>query len=122
VNVKYYSTSYALLCEKEQIVEVRSSFQNEISNSRSTRIQDNTTFNVFPTITSNNLNITWNNSDFSVTKLEIISPQGGVIRQIPIAGINQQIEINVGTLPKGIYFLNAPLKDGSNLTRKFIIQ
>ena len=122
VNVKYYSESYALLCEKEELIEIGASYQNEISNSRSTTLKDNTLFQVFPSITTNNLNITWNNSNISVTNLQIISLQGVVIRKIPISGIFQRMDLNVGTLPKGIYFLNAPLKDGSNLTRKFIIK
>ncbi len=44
-------------------------------------------------MTNNNLTISWNNADISVTNVEIISPQGVVIPKITTSDLHQSIEI-----------------------------
>ena len=126
VIVKNYSASFEELCYKEQVVAVNSLLEETPVFSRTgftnTSKQSVVKMDVYPTIAREKIYIDISNNIGQVTNIQIWSQYGQIVQSIKVDKEHFQTPIDINYLAKGIYFLNAPLKDGSNLTRKIIIK
>ena len=128
VVVKYYDAAFEQICQKEELVTIGSGLdESSIFSYRKAKVAATTTdllaptLEIYPTIVKDHLYINIPNHQKLVTSLEIWSQYGQRMQRINAKDWHINQPIYVDNLAKGIYFLNAPLKDGSNLTRIFII-
>jgi len=126
VIVKNYTAAFEEYCEKEQIIVVNSNLQETPVFNKQGYIPTNTLelsrMVIYPTIAKENIYINIFDPENQVTQVQIWSQYGQRIQSLNVANHQLQIELDIQHLSKGVYFLNAPLQDGTNLTRKVIVK
>lgn len=94
----------------------------------STDVNDNTaiisdfTVNVFPNPATDNISISYSNSEFSNTSISIFNSLGVEVKRIDSKGLSGQSSINVSTksMTSGIYYCT--MNDGTNkITKSFMV-
>ena len=83
-------------------------------------IPESQSFYIYPNPSGNNLKIYLNSSYEYILKIDIINSKGQTCKTIEVNNSISQIQIDVGSLPKGIYSCNLIARNGLNITGSFI--